>query len=80
MNMHTTTLLKPERKGRRAYTQKATNHLKKKKRKNMTVACSIFTLGGQVELFWTAFDMPMAGVPLNLHKDTKKLFLGVSKK
>ena len=80
MNMHTTTLLKPERKGRRAYTQKATNHLKKKKRKNMTVACSIFTLGGQVELFWTAFDMPATGVPLKVASGYKKIVFGCFKK
>ena len=29
----------------------------------MAVAHSIFTLGGVVQLFWTAFDMPMIGVP-----------------
>ena len=32
----------------------------------MAVARSIFTLGGWVQLFWTAFDMPMSGVPLEV--------------
>ena len=32
----------------------------------MAVACSIFTLGGGVQLFWTAFDMPMTVVPLKV--------------
>ena len=34
--------------------------------KQMSVARSIFTLGGWVQLFWTAFDMPMTGVPLKV--------------
>ena len=29
--------------------------------KEMAVACSIFTLGGLVQLFWTDFDMPVTG-------------------
>ena len=32
----------------------------------MAVAHSIFTLGGCVQLFWTAFDMPVTGVPLEV--------------
>ena len=32
----------------------------------MAVAWSIFNLGGWVQLFWTAFDMPMTGVPLKV--------------
>ena len=32
--------------------------------KQMTVACSIFTLDGTVQLFWAAFDMPVTVVPL----------------
>ena len=32
----------------------------------MAVARSIFTLGGWVQLFWTAFDMPMTVVPLEV--------------
>ena len=32
----------------------------------MAVAHSIFNLGGRVQLFWTAFDMPMTGVPLKV--------------
>ena len=34
--------------------------------KQMAVACSIFTLGGQVQLFWTAFDLHMTVVPLKV--------------
>ena len=34
--------------------------------KQMAVARSIFTLGGAVQLFWAAFDMPMTGVPLKV--------------
>ena len=34
--------------------------------KQMAVARSIFTLGGRVQLFWTAFDMPVTGVPLEV--------------
>ena len=32
----------------------------------MAVARSIFTLGGQVQLFWTAFDPMFAVVPLKV--------------
>ena len=32
----------------------------------MAVARSIFTLGGGVQLFWAAFDMPVAVVPLKV--------------
>ena len=32
----------------------------------MAVACSIFILDGSVQLFWTAFDMPITVVPLNV--------------
>ena len=32
----------------------------------MAVAHSIFTLGGVVQLFWAAFDMPMTVVPLKV--------------
>ena len=32
----------------------------------MAVACSIFTLGRQVHLFWTAFDPMFAVVPLEV--------------
>ena len=47
--------------------------------KQMAVACSIFTLGGWVQLFWTAFDMPVTGVPLEVALGYKKMFfLGVS--
>ena len=42
------------------YTQKATICLFFFKQ--MTVAPSIFTLDGAVQLFWAAFDMPVTGV------------------
>ena len=32
----------------------------------MTVARSIFTLDGWVQLFWAAFDMPVIVVPLKV--------------
>ena len=32
----------------------------------MAVAHSIFTLGGHVQLFSTAFNMPLTGVPLEV--------------
>ena len=51
-----------------------------RKFKQMAVARSIFTLGGRVQLFWTAFDMPVTGVPLEVALGYKKnCFLGVSK-
>ena len=34
--------------------------------KEMALACSIFTLGGWVQLFWTAFDPIFAVVPLKV--------------
>ena len=49
--------------------------------KQMAVACSIFTLGGAVQLFWAAFDMPVTGVPLKVALGYKKnVFLAISKK
>ena len=45
----------------------------------MAVACSIFTLGGRVQLFWTAFDMPVTGVPLKVALGYK-FFFGCFKK
>ena len=32
----------------------------------MAVACSIFTLGGGDQLFWTAFDLMFTVVPLKV--------------
>ena len=32
----------------------------------MAVAHSIFTLGGGIQLFWAAFNMPMTVVPLKV--------------
>ena len=52
----------------------------KKKFQQMAVARSIFTLGGQVQLFWTAFDMPMTGVPLKVALGYKKIVIWVFKK
>ena len=47
----------------------------------MAVACSIFTLGWGVQLFWAAFDMPMTVVPLKVALGWDKFdFLGVSNK
>ena len=46
----------------------------------MTVARPIFTLGGQVQLFWTAFDMPVTGVPLEVALGYKKIVFGHFKK
>ena len=34
--------------------------------KEMAVACSIFTLGGWVQLFWMAFDLMFTVVPLKV--------------
>ena len=42
--------------------------------KQMAVARSIFTLGGWVQLFWTAFDMPMKGVPLEVALGWQKFY------
>ena len=46
----------------------------------MAVACSIFNLGGQIQLFWTAFDMPVTGVPLKVALGYKKNVLWVFQK
>ena len=40
----------------------------------MYVARSIFTLGGQIQLFWTAFDMPVTGVPLEVALGWQKFY------
>ena len=48
--------------------------------KEMAVASSILTLGGWVQLFWTAFDMAVTGVPLEVALGYKKLFFGCFKK
>ena len=39
----------------------------------MAVARSIFTLGGRVQLFWTAVDMLVTGVPLEVALGYKKI-------
>ena len=42
--------------------------------KQMAVACSIFTLGGEgVQLFWAAFDMSVTMVPLKVALGCKKI-------
>ena len=41
--------------------------------KQMVVARSIFTLGGRVQLFWTAFDLMLAVVPLKVSLEWHKL-------
>ena len=46
----------------------------------MAVAHSIFTLDGWFQLFWAAFDMPMAGVPLKVALWYKKIVFGHFKK
>ena len=46
----------------------------------MAVARSIFTLHGQVQLFWTAFDMPMTGVPLEVALGWQKFYFWVFQK
>ena len=46
----------------------------------MAVARSIFTLGGWVQLFWTAFVMPVTGVPLKVALAYKKIVFWVFKK
>ena len=46
----------------------------------MDVACSIFTLGGQVQLFWTDSDMPVTGVPLKVALGYTKIVFGHLKK
>ena len=42
--------------------------------KQMAVAHSIFTLGGWVQLFWTAFDMPVTWVPLEVALGWQKFY------
>ena len=39
----------------------------------MAMSRSIFTLGGRVQLFWTAFDIPVTGVPLKVALGYKKI-------
>ena len=46
----------------------------------MAVACSIFTLGGWVQLFWTAFDMPITVVPLEVALGWQKFYFWAFKK
>ena len=46
----------------------------------MAVARSIFTLGGPVQLFWTAFDMPMTGVLLEVALGWQKFYFWVFQK
>ena len=40
----------------------------------MVVARSIFTLDGGFQLFWTAFDMTMTGVPLEVALGWQKCY------
>ena len=40
----------------------------------MAAARSIFTVGGQVQLFWIAFDIPMIGVPLEVALGWQKFY------
>ena len=44
-----------------------------RKFKQMAIARSIFTLGGRVQLFLTAFDIPETGVPLKVALGSKKI-------
>ena len=46
----------------------------------MTVALSIFTLGGAVQLFWAAFDLHMTVVPLKVALGYKKIVFWPLKK
>ena len=46
----------------------------------MAVAHSIFTLGGGVQLFWTAFDPMFAVVPLEVALGWHKFYFWVFKK
>ena len=48
--------------------------------KQMAVARSIFTLGGWVQSFWTAFDMPRTGVPLEVALGWQKFYFLAFKK
>ena len=46
----------------------------------MAVARSIFTLGGWVQLFWTAFDLMFAVVPLRVALVWHKFYFWVFQK
>ena len=46
----------------------------------MAVARSIFTLRGRVQLFWTSFDMPVTGVPLEVALGWQKFYFWVFQK
>ena len=46
----------------------------------MAVAHSIFTLGGWVQLFWTALYMPVTGVPLEVGLGWQKFYFGAFQK
>ena len=46
----------------------------------MAVAHSIFTLGGRVQFFWTAFDMAVTGLPLEVALGWQKFYLWAFKK
>ena len=48
--------------------------------KQMAVAHSIFNVGGWVQLFWTAFDIPVKGVPLKVALGYKKIVFWAFKK
>ena len=48
--------------------------------KQMVVACSIFTLGGCVQLFWTAFDLIFTVVPLKVALGWHKFYVWAFKK
>ena len=61
---------------RREYTQKATICFKQ-----IAVAHSIFTLdGGGVQLFWAAFDLILAVVPLKVALGLAKIIFWIFKK
>ena len=46
----------------------------------MAVARSIFTLGGRVQLFWTAFDQIFTVVPLKVALGWQKFYFWVFQK
>ena len=46
----------------------------------MAAACSIFTLVGQVQLFWTAFDPMITVVPLEVALGWHKFYFWVFQK
>ena len=48
--------------------------------KEMAVARSIFTLDGGFQLFYTAVDMPVTGVPFKVALGYKKMVFGHFKK